>query len=101
MATPVIMPRQGQSLESCVIGQWLKKLGDKVAVGDELFTYKTDKAIFDEAAKVEGELLAILSLSGILCLRHNMSKERNMYAKQEEGRYCGRGGVAADSVGMA
>ena len=64
MATPVIMPRQGQSVESCVIGQWLKKVGDKVAVGDELFTYETDKAIFDEAAKVDGELLAVFFAEG-------------------------------------
>ena len=41
------------------------------------------------------------SLSGILCVRHNMSKERNMYAKQKEDRSCARGGVAADSAGMA
>lgn len=25
MATPVIMPRQGQSVESCIIGEWHKK----------------------------------------------------------------------------
>ena len=54
MATPVIMPRQGQSVESCIIGKWHKKQGDSVAVGDLLFTYETDKAIFDEAATVAG-----------------------------------------------
>ena len=57
MATPVIMPRQGQSVESCIIGKWHKQVGDHVAVGDTLFTYETDKATFDEASKVEGELL--------------------------------------------
>jgi len=59
MATPVIMPRQGQSVESCIIGKWYKKVGDKVAVGEDLFSYETDKATFDEAAKVDGEILAI------------------------------------------
>lgn len=59
MATPVIMPRQGQSVESCIIGKWYKAVGDKVSVGEDLFTYETDKAAFDEAAKVDGELLAI------------------------------------------
>jgi pyruvate dehydrogenase E2 component (dihydrolipoamide acetyltransferase) len=59
MATPVIMPRQGQSVESCIIGKWYKQVGDKVAVGEDLFSYETDKATFDESAKVEGELLAI------------------------------------------
>ena len=59
MATPVIMPRQGQSVESCIIGKWYKKVGDKVSAGEDLFTYETDKAAFDEAAKVDGEILAI------------------------------------------
>ena len=57
MATPVIMPRQGQSVESCVIGVWHKKKGDKVSIGDLLFTYETDKATFEEEAKVEGTFL--------------------------------------------
>ena len=64
MATPVIMPRQGQSVESCVIGMWHKKLGDKVSVGEDLFTYETDKAAFDESAKVAGEILAIFFKEG-------------------------------------
>lgn len=58
MATAIIMPRQGQSVESCIIGQWHKKVGDPVKVGDLLFTYETDKATFDEAAKADGVLLA-------------------------------------------
>lgn len=64
MATPVIMPRQGQSVESCIIGKWHKKVGDTVAVGDMLFTYETDKATFDEEAKVSGTLLDIFFEEG-------------------------------------
>ncbi len=64
LATPVIMPRQGQSVESCIITKWQKKPGDHVAVGDVLFTYETDKATFDEKAKVEGELLGIFFEEG-------------------------------------
>ncbi len=63
-ATPVIMPRQGNTVESCIISQWHKKVGDKVNVGDILFTYETDKATFDEEAKVEGTLLAIFFEEG-------------------------------------
>ena len=37
MATAVIMPRQGQSVESCVIGEWFKKVGDDVGEGELLF----------------------------------------------------------------
>ena len=59
MATPVIMPRQGQSVESCIITEWKKKVGDKVAVGDVLFSYETDKSTFEEQAKVDGTLLAV------------------------------------------
>lgn len=58
MATPVIMPRQGQTVESCIITQWHKKVGDRVSAGDLLFSYETDKAAFDEASTVDGVLLA-------------------------------------------
>ncbi len=64
MAFPVIMPRQGQSVESCIVTKWNKKVGDKVAVGDILFSYETDKAAFDEDAKVEGTLLAVFFSEG-------------------------------------
>ena len=72
MATPVIMPRQGQSVESCVIGSWHKHKGDKVAVGDVLFSYETDKATFEEAAKVEGILLELFFAEGddVECLKN-------------------------------
>ncbi|MBP7401708.1 MAG: 2-oxo acid dehydrogenase subunit E2 [Clostridia bacterium] len=58
MAIPVIMPRQGQSVESCILGKWHISVGDSVSAGDLLFTYETDKAVFDEAAPVGGVLLA-------------------------------------------
>ncbi|MEG2152676.1 MAG: dihydrolipoamide acetyltransferase family protein [Clostridia bacterium] len=58
MAVPVIMPRQGQSVESCVLTQWSKKVGDAVKKGDILFTYETDKSTFEEESKVDGTLLA-------------------------------------------
>ncbi len=64
MATPVIMPRQGQSVESCIIAAWNKKKGDKVFVGDVLFSYETDKASFEEESKVEGILLDIFFEEG-------------------------------------
>lgn len=63
-ANAVIMPRQGQSVESCIIGKWHKAVGDKVSVGDNLFTYETDKATFDETSKFEGEMLAIFFEEG-------------------------------------
>jgi len=58
MAVPVLMPRQGQSVETCILGQWYKSIGEEVAVGDILFSYETDKASFEEEAKEDGVLLA-------------------------------------------
>ena len=59
MAIPVIMPKQGQSVESCIISQWFKKKGDNVKVSELLFSYETDKASFEEEAKADGILLEI------------------------------------------
>ena len=64
MATAVIMPRQGQSVETCLVTQWFKNVGDTVEAGDILFAYETDKAAFDEESKVSGELLAIFFEAG-------------------------------------
>ncbi len=58
MAVPVLMPRQGQSVETCILGQWYKSVGEEVSVGDILFSYETDKASFEEEAKEDGVLLA-------------------------------------------
>ncbi|MCK5758746.1 MAG: 2-oxo acid dehydrogenase subunit E2 [Clostridiales bacterium] len=59
MATAIIMPRQGNTVESCIVSKWHKQKGDAIAVGDILFTYETDKATFDEEASVAGTLLEI------------------------------------------
>lgn len=64
MAIPVILPRQGQSVESCIIGQWYKSIGEKVSEGDLLFSYETDKSSFEEEARAEGVLLAIFFEEG-------------------------------------
>ena len=58
MATPVLMPRQGQSVESCILTEWYKSVGDQVSQGDLLFAYETDKAAFEEEAQTDGILLA-------------------------------------------
>jgi len=71
MAVAVIMPRQGQSVESCIIGKWYKQKGDTVKPGDILFTYETDKAAFEEESKVEGILLEVFYEEGddVECLK--------------------------------
>lgn len=64
MAEAVIMPKQGQSVETCVITRWNKAVGEEVKLGDILFEYETDKASFEEEAKAEGTLLAVLAQEG-------------------------------------
>jgi len=59
MAIAVIMPKQGQSVESCIITKWFKKKGESVSVGDILFSYETDKAAFDMESTVSGTLLEL------------------------------------------
>ncbi len=58
------MPKQGQSVESCILTELRKNKGDKVAVGDILFAYETDKASFEEESKVEGTVLAVFYNEG-------------------------------------
>ncbi len=64
MPTPVIMPRQGQSVESCVIVGWKKKPGDAVRTGEIICEVETDKATFEVESPAEGTLLAIFHEAG-------------------------------------
>ena len=64
MANAVIMPKAGITVESCIIGNWEKKVGDAVKVGDILFTYETDKASFECESTAEGTLLEIFYNEG-------------------------------------
>jgi len=64
MATAVIMPKQGQSVETCIITKWFKSKGDLVSVGDLLFSYETDKASFDLESPVDGILLDVFFSDG-------------------------------------
>jgi len=57
------MPKQGQSVESCIITD-SKKKGDIVAKGDILFTYETDKASFEEVSPEDGVILECLYKEG-------------------------------------
>ena len=72
MATVVIMPRQGQSVESCIITAFNKKVGDTVEAGEILFSYETDKSSFEEPAPAAGKILAIFREEGddVPCLEN-------------------------------
>ncbi len=57
MATEVLMPKQGQSVETCLILKWRKKEGEAVKAGEVLVEVETDKATFEVEAPADGVLL--------------------------------------------
>ena len=64
MAKPVLMPKQGITVEQCILTKWHKKVGEHVSVGEVLFSYETDKSSFDQESEVEGEILVQLFNDG-------------------------------------
>ena len=64
MAIPVLMPKQGITVESCILTKWNVKVGDVVKKGDVLFSYETDKSSFDQEAEIDGEVLALFCEEG-------------------------------------
>ena len=64
MANPIMMPKAGITVESCILTEWKVKVGDTVKVGDVLCSYETDKSSFDLTSEVEGEVLALFCEAG-------------------------------------
>ena len=64
MATPVIMPKLSPTMEEGQLSRWLKKEGDKVAMGEPLAEIDTDKATMEMQALANGVLRKILINEG-------------------------------------
>ena len=64
MAHIVIMPRQGNTVESCIIVDWKVQEGDRVAADTPLCDVETDKATFEVPAGAEGTVLKLLGAAG-------------------------------------
>lgn len=64
MANGVLMPKQGITVESCILTKWHVKVGDTVKKGDILFSYETDKSAFDQESEFDGEVLALFCEEG-------------------------------------
>lgn len=64
MAIPIIMPRQGQSVESCILTSWNVREGETVAAGQIIASIETDKATFDVECPGEGTILALFFPEG-------------------------------------
>jgi len=60
----VVMPRLSDSMEEGTILQWLKQVGDEVAVGDELVEIETDKANMAYESDLAGTLVEIVAEEG-------------------------------------
>ena len=64
MATEVLLPKQGNTVESCIIIEWKKAVGDAVKTGEAIAEVETDKATLDVEANADGVLLAQLVSEG-------------------------------------
>ncbi|MDR1307232.1 MAG: 2-oxo acid dehydrogenase subunit E2 [Treponema sp.] len=64
MAHVLIMPRQGNTVESCIIQEWKVREGDAVTADTTLCVVETDKATFEVPAGADGQVLKILSSGG-------------------------------------
>src|ERR1035437_2098965 len=66
MATPLEMPKLGNTVEDCLLARWNKRAGDTVAEGELVAEIETDKATFELTSPVDGTLLATFFEAGDL-----------------------------------
>jgi pyruvate dehydrogenase E2 component (dihydrolipoamide acetyltransferase) len=60
----IVMPRLSDSMEEGTILTWLKRVGDEIAVGEEIVEIETDKANMAYESDVAGTLTEILAQEG-------------------------------------
>ena len=59
MATAVVMPKLGQSVETCIIIGWKKQKGDTITAGEPLCEVETDKSALEVESPASGTLLDV------------------------------------------
>ncbi|MEZ4593046.1 MAG: 2-oxoglutarate dehydrogenase complex dihydrolipoyllysine-residue succinyltransferase [Chloroflexota bacterium] len=64
MTTEIKVPQMGESVVEATVGEWLKKEGDTVNLGDVLVELETDKVDVEVGAESSGVLGKILVASG-------------------------------------
>lgn len=64
MATEILMPKQGITVESCILLEWKKREGEAIKAGEVLCEVETDKATFEVESEHEGTLLKVLFEEG-------------------------------------
>ena len=60
MATIVVMPQLGNSVESCIIVEWTVAEGDAVSLDQTLCSIETDKSTMEVPSTAEGTVLKLL-----------------------------------------
>jgi pyruvate dehydrogenase E2 component (dihydrolipoamide acetyltransferase) len=60
MATKILLPRLGESIEEAVIGKWCVEIGDTVSRGDVIAELETAKAMMELESPAKGVLLALI-----------------------------------------
>jgi pyruvate dehydrogenase E2 component (dihydrolipoamide acetyltransferase) len=66
MPVPAIIPKLGNTVESCIIVEWKKAVGDVIAEGETLLDVETDKAVMEVPSPASGTVLAHFYAAGDL-----------------------------------
>ena len=64
MATEVLVPPLGQTVDTLTLVSWYKREGDAVTQGEPLFAVETDKATLDVEAPASGILAGLTANPG-------------------------------------
>lgn len=66
MATAIVMPKAGNSVEECLLSKWRIKVGDVIAEKDIICDIETDKSAIEVEASAGGTVLALFGSEGDL-----------------------------------
>lgn len=64
MATPILLPKQGNTVETCLILEWKKKKNEEIKQGEIVCEIETDKAVFEIESPSDGILLDVFFNEG-------------------------------------
>src|SRR5450759_215280 len=64
--TAVEVPKVGNTVEECIVGEWRKHKGDLVTEGEVIGEIETDKTTFEITAPVSGTILEVYFPQGSL-----------------------------------
>lgn len=64
MATEIVLPKFGNTVEECIISQWCKDAGDMVAVDELLCEVETDKTTMEVNSTTTGVLRHLFYVAG-------------------------------------